>query len=497
MLNSLHRGKTAKPHRARPQWSVARENGLSGTSDWQIARRGKEESIAGFADQVSVDQGRAFRLFVSTTARSFRATAYRMGWYAGFLGRQVWRSPWIKGAQQAAPVLTPGTYMVTAPWDPTLSIETHDWPEGCYLIKLTTDEGDERYVPITVRSAHARGKTLFINEVTTWVAYNQWGLGYNVYSGPNTRAGDYSRRSRKVSFDRPYDQSGAPLFLWYELPQLALAESLGLPLAYATDLELHADLKRLAGARALIFPGHDEYWSSAMRGNALALRDSGTNIAFFGANAVYRHIRLEPSSLGDGRVLVCYKHPNEDPMLTTNPDEATQQWRLAPNPRPESELTGAMYECHPVSGDFMVVAPDSWVFRGTGAAKGQRYQGLVGVEYDRLIGGAPTPRPLQVLSDSPVVCRGVRTHANAVYYTTPAGSGVFNAGSLIWSTTLPVAGANAKVVGAQTSKFAETVTANILSEYSRGPAGLRHPAEDTYDQYVRPPLTDLPYTYAD
>ena len=419
-----------------------------------------------------------------------------MGWYSGLLGRQVWQSPWIKGVRQAAPVLTAGTYMVTAPWEPTLTIETHGWPEGCYLIKLTSDEG-ERYVPITVRSPDARGKTTFINAVTTWVAYSQWGLGYNVYSGPDTKADSYSRRSRKASFDRPYDLSGAPLFLWYELPQLALAESLGLPLAYATDLELHDGLARLTGAHALIFPGHDEYWSSAMRSNALALRDSGTNIAFFGANAVYRHIRLEPSSLGEGRVLVCYKHPSEDPVLATNPDEATQQWRLAPNPRPESELTGVMYECHPVSADFAVITPDSWVFQGTGAVKGQRYRGLVGVEYDRLIGGVPTPRPLQVLSDSPVICRGVRTHANSAYYTTPAGSGVFNVGSLIWSTTLPAAGANATRVGAESSKFAETVTANVLSEFSKGPAGLRRPAEDNYDQYVRPPLTDLPYTYAD
>ena len=487
-------------------WSVARENRLAGTDAWQLAKRGAPEAIAGFADKVSVRPGEPFQIFVSTTARSFQVTAFRMGWYGGKRGREIWRSAEIKGAVQAAPVVAKGVNMVTAPWGPSATVQTHGWPEGCYLLKLTSDEGYEQYITITVGSEVTRGKTVFVNAVTTWAAYNRWGGGWNVYQGPGSAdTGDtegpgaadsgYKGRSRKVSFDRPYDKDGS-YFLWYELPHLVLAERMGLPLAYATDVDLDAKRALFEGAHALIFAGHDEYWSSGMRDTTLALRDAGTNIGIFGANTAYRHIRLEPSELGDRRIVVCYKHANEDPLLAQDPTETTQQWRLPPHPRPESELTGVIYESYPVSAPYVVVEPDAWVFQGTGAVKGSAYNGLVGVEYDRIIAGFPAPRPLQVLSDSPLTCRGVKTYSNSSYYTTPSGAGVFSTGSLIWSTMLPT-GPNHIKFGAESSAFAATVTGNVLREFSRGPAGAAHPAVDNYDTYARPPLRNLPYTWND
>jgi hypothetical protein len=487
------KGHGTARHRTRA-WSVRGENRLAGTSEWQITKLGPADAIAGYADKVSVLPGESFRLFVSTTGRSFQASAFRMGWYGGSLGRLVWRSGPVNCGTQAKPVLIPDVNMMHAPWEPSLTVSTHGWPEGCYLVKLTSDEGYEQYATITVRSASTRGRTAFVNAVTTWAAYNKWGGGYNIYEGPGPQSRRYGRRSRKVSFDRPYDKNGSYL-LWYELPQLALAERMGLPLAYVTDLDLDGDRKLFDGAHALVFAGHDEYWSSGMRDNTLAIRDAGVNIAIFGANTAYRHIRLEPSDLGDRRVMVCYKQAHEDPMLAQNPDEATQQWRLAPNPRPESVITGVIYESFPVNAPFVVVEPDAWVFEGTGAVKGQGYKGLVGVEYDRLIAGMPAPRPLQVLSDSPLVCRGVPTYSNSSYYTTPSGSGVFSTGSLIWSSTLPFGANGAKVVGAETARFATVVTRNVLREFSRGPAGHAHPARDNYDAYARPPLQHLPYSY--
>jgi hypothetical protein len=41
-----------------------------------------------------------------------------------------------------------------------------------------------------------------------------------------------------VSFDRPYDRAGIDRFLSYEQPAVALAERLGLRLAYITDTDL-------------------------------------------------------------------------------------------------------------------------------------------------------------------------------------------------------------------------------------------------------------------
>jgi hypothetical protein len=473
------------------RWSVRTENQLLGTEDWKLVRPGPVEAVQGYADRVSVTSGEEFRLFVSTTAARFRATAYRMGYYRGKQGRQVWQSDWVTGVRQPEPELVPGVNMLHCDWRPSLTVPTRGWPEGCYLIKLVSDEGNDRWVPITVRSTSTRGRTVFVNSVTTWLAYNRWGGGWNIYGGPAGSVEDYHGRSRKVSFDRPYDKNGS-YFNWYELPTLSLAEKMGLPLAYATDLELDGDLALFAGARALVFPGHDEYWTSGMFENAQKIRDAGTNLAFFGANIAYRHVRMEPSALGPNRVMVCYKNETEDPVKG---DEATAQWRMGPNPRPESVITGVLYEGNEVEAPFVVVEPDSWIFEGTGAERGSSYPGLVRVEYDRLIEGMPVHRPLQALSDSPLVCRGVDTWANSCYYTVSSGAGVFSSGTLGWTPILPLGSPTAsKGIPKKTQAFVLRTTENILRVFSEGPAGVSHPAVDNYDEYVRP-LADLKYDY--
>lgn len=96
-------------------------------------------------------------------------------------------------------------------------------------------------------------------------------------------------------------------FLGNEYPLVRLVESLGLDVTYWTDIDLHRHPERLLGHRTLVSLGHDEYWSTRMRWGAEAARGHGVNLAFLGANAVYRHIRLEPSPTGPDRQQVNYK----------------------------------------------------------------------------------------------------------------------------------------------------------------------------------------------
>jgi len=473
-------------------WSVAQENKLPGTTDWRLAKQGPVGSIEGFTDHVSVTSGESFELFVSTTAPSFVVRAYRIGWYGGKQGRLLWESETIAGRKQAAAERVPEINLVSAPWDPSLTVPTKGWPEGNYLMKLTSAKGFEQWVPMTVRSTNTAGRAVFINAATTWAAYNTWG-GYNVYGGPNgtgkDKTGkektDYANRSRKAGFDRPYDKVGAP-GTWYEQPVLVTAERMGAPLAYATDIELHADPDLFKGATALFFPGHDEYWSAAMMHNVTAMRDNGTNIAFLASNTAYRHVRMEPSALGADRVVTVYKDPSEDPMLATNPDDATQQWRQPPNPRPESALTGILYEGNPVQAAYVVTEPDVWFFAGTGAKKGDKYPGLVGVEWDRLTRDVPVPRPIQVVSESPLLKGGkTPTVAHTSYYTTPSGSGVFSSGTMQWSCSVNNDQC-AKRLAPKSVAFARKVTENLFTEFSKGPVGKVHPARDNYEQYAKP-----------
>ena len=125
-----------------------------------------------------------------------------------------------------------------------------------------------------------------------------------------------------MSFDRPYPQTwaqGAADFVGNELPLLMHLESLGLDLTYWTDVDLHTRPQLLMNHKCLFSLGHDEYWSQAMRQGAAQANATGVNLAFLGANACYRQIRLEPCTNGPNRLQVCYKDAAEDPVRPSSP----------------------------------------------------------------------------------------------------------------------------------------------------------------------------------
>ena len=177
------------------------ENSLPGDPRWGIRHLGDAGAMMGYAGQVSVLPGEPITLYASTTGRSFTVIAFRMGWYRGDLARKVWKSGTVPGHKQHKPVVLKPTNTVEARWDPSVTIPTHDWPEGSYLLRMDSEAGPQRFVPVTVRSAKTAGKTVIKNAVETWQAYNLWG-GYDLYNGPGGVA-DYNNRSLAVSLARP------------------------------------------------------------------------------------------------------------------------------------------------------------------------------------------------------------------------------------------------------------------------------------------------------
>ncbi len=150
-----------------------------------MVRTGAQHDVEGYTDRDSVRPGQPVRLFVSTIARHVRVRAYRMGWYAGARARLVWRSASVPARLQPAARVTGPTHTPSAPWRPTLTVDTTGWPAGDYLLRLDTDRGPlRRFVPLTVRTASNRGAVLLVNADTTWQAYNAWG-GYSLYHGPD------------------------------------------------------------------------------------------------------------------------------------------------------------------------------------------------------------------------------------------------------------------------------------------------------------------------
>ena len=466
---------------------VIAENSLPGDPHWWISKLGAPDAILGYAGQASVLPGQPIDLYVSTTSREFRVLAFRIGWYGGDLARKVWESAPIRGSQQSAAKFDDSTNTISTQWGVSLTVPTDGWPAGAYLFRLDAHSGAQRYVPVTVRSASAVGAVVLRQAVPTWQAYNTWG-SYDLYLGPN---GGYDDRSYVVSLDRPGDMDGAYLFMVYERKLVNLAERLGIPLAYLTAMDIASNPQSLDGASALISPGHDEYWSPPERAIVTAARDSGVNLAFLGANAMFRRTRLQASPLGAQRQVVCYKTSYQlDPMYGVDNALVTSDWREPPDPDPESSVIGTLYEGYPAISNFVVLTPNAWMFKGTGVRKGSTFDNLIGIEYDRVNPGYPVERPIQVLSHSPLVCEGVSSFSDSAYYTHKSGAGVFNVGTMRWVEAFDYPTYNWGISSA-CMRFTKRVTANVLRAFADGPAAANYPAHDNLDsvhEYVGDPL---------
>lgn len=450
--------------------------GARGSERWRV-RKPAAGRIAGYSTAASGPAGTRVGLKVSTSAARYRVIAYRLGAYNGGTGRQVWGSDVLPGREQAAPVMRPAsTRTVVAPWERDLTVDTRGWQPGFYVFKLRTNRGHEVLIPYVVSSESAAGTVALVAPITTWQAYNEWG-GYSLYDGP---AG---QRSWAVSFDRPYNgATGANDYRTAAVPIIVRAEELGIPLSYFTNVDLHTTPGLLDGASGYVSMGHDEYWTTTMRSAVTEARDSGTNLAFLGANTMYWRVRLEDSETGPARVVVGYRSDaGLDPRRDDRPLEATARFRDAPMPNPEQQVTGMMYECFPVDTDYVVASPQWWGFRGAGVARGDRIPGLVGPEADRVYPTGSLPRPLQILSHSPYSCGGVTTVAESVYYTAPSGAGVFNAGTLRWGCAM--VDRCERPLGTRTARFVEVVTGNVLRGFAAGPAERRHPAHDNVQDF--------------
>jgi hypothetical protein len=458
---------------------VVEENARPGTLDWVVTY---PAMLYGYADQVSATHGETVTLRINAPQLPYHVELYRAGYYGGTGGRLVWTSPTLPAQGQPFPTVAPFTNMVECDWAPSLAVTIdHDWPPGHYLFKVVGNASGSAngYVPLIVRDDTSHAAFMIMSAVTTSQAYNTWG-GRSLYVGPGAAA----TRSRVVSFDRPYDGSawGAPNFIGNEFPLVFLAESLGLDVTYSTDIDLHEQPSLLLNHRALFSLGHDEYWSQVMRTAADQAVGAGVNLAFLGANAIYRHIRLEASPLGPNRHQVCYKTDfmHEDPLWNVNPAEVTSDWPTGPMPRPEQTTIGAQYTDVGANAAMTIVNPGHWVFAGTGLTANQSLPGVIFGEYDFYDRYLPGPANVEILAHSAIKNRGPGRWSDMTYYTQPGGGGVLATGNAyfiyrlsnapyIYPNLVPPA------VPGVTSVFWRMME-NVFSVFGAGPASVSQPS---------------------
>ena len=193
-------------------------------------------------------------------------------------------------------------------WQLTTSLAVPaNWVSGVYLAKLIGSSGDMSFIFFVVRNDGGHEDFVFQTSVTTYEAYNQYGitsLYNNSSSDPTYTPATQFAHATMVSFDRPFlpgDSNGAGHFLWYEYPMLRWAEKNGFDMTYTTDIDTDLNTNPLTNHKAFLAVGHDEYWSKAMRDNVQAAINAGVNVGFFGANICYWQIRFLPNAAGCAR----------------------------------------------------------------------------------------------------------------------------------------------------------------------------------------------------
>jgi hypothetical protein len=476
------------------------ENARPGTADWLLTQAATARQIEGYASATSVNGGEPIQFFVNTSAAQFVLEVFRMGWYQGLGARRVAGPISTPGVQQVMPTMDPSTGLVECDWVQPFVLTTADaqtgqaWLSGVYLARLTSlgnnhDAGAQSYIFFVVRDDDHTADLLVQLPVTTYQAYNTWG-GKSLYHWGSSQG----QRASHVSFNRPYAANaqnpaaalgmGAGEFLCNLQPHpntykvsnaawdcnlLRWLEREGHDLHYCTNIDTHARPGLWRRHKAWLSSGHDEYWSRPMRQEFEAARDAGTHLGFFGANAAYWQIRLQPSAATaqPDRTMVCFKKANRDPVLDKT--QATDKWRSSAVGRPEEQLMGVMYAGDPVDGDIVVSAPSHWALAHTGLRAGDTLAGLLGYEVDSVQGHGP--EGLEVLAHSPwtsLTEPSLRGVAQVVLSTHASGALVFATGSMQWAWGLD----DFNAPGLRSSRLcpaAQQITRNVLGRFVAGP----------------------------
>jgi hypothetical protein len=442
---------------------VRAENREPGSTGWKI---GAEESVAsddlgrqikGYLSATSVDLGETVDFHVSTQpARPFTVAVFRLGDYGGVGARRMAVSPTLPGVSQPDPAVTPETGTIHCSWSASwaLTVPRH-WTSGAYLAVFTTVDGHRSYAPFVVRDDARRSDFLVVLPFSTYQAYNQWpldgrtgkslyyGYGRNIQgTGPedssSTRTDvhgvpvDYGTRARAVSFARPYSGVGLPQRADLDYDFLQWAERVGYDMTYASSVDLHQGRIDASRHAALVFSGHDEYWSRTMRETVSDAVDRGTHVAFMAANNVYWHVRFDAEHL-----MACWK---SDPDPSADGSGPTRLWRTidAKGEQSEQGLIGVQYNGIPKAEMPLVVQnAEHWLWAGTGVRDGEKIPGIVGGEADGFDAAAPQPASVNhtLLSASHYMALGGNDWPRIQHtslYETERGAVVFAAGTFNW-----------------------------------------------------------------
>jgi len=452
--------------------------------EWFPTSPASSYQIAGWAARPSVAAGEDVALHLNGLGGNAGAPAtlevWRVGWHDG-VGHERYLEPTsvVLGPERPLRTVTDAaTGLEEALWPETVRIRTvrdgRPWPSGVYVVRLTGADGRQSLVPVTIRDAATDATVLVVQSHLTWQAYNVYAR--HLYDGGSA-----------VTFRRPYffeaskASFGAGEYFWLEHRVVRWLERTGFRPTYIADVDLHTQPVP-PSVKAIVLPGHPEYWTQPMREQLEAAMARGVGVLNLAANTMYWRGRMEPWE--GGSRYVCYKTesglPHPDDPLRADPEQATQLYRYTGSA--EQQLFGVMFDGW-VDAPQYVPGPSCYsypltcadvahpVFAGTGIAAGEVFDGLCAGEVDaRVPGYGPVPSSTVAFRAQLPFLVGNRKDpaapviAESVLLERPLGpvpSRVFSAGSYGWPYGLddlgfdgyPYAFANPKI---------QALTAQIL-----------------------------------
>jgi len=345
-------------------------------------------------------------------------------------------------------------------------------PSGLYYLWARTQSGDTFSFPWVVAPREPRAKIAVLASTNTWNVYNNFGGRSNyINSGGlppaptvNARqdlarytnpAGPWSipdGEFKPLSFDRP--EPGNHIFdndPWSdssiadpiqgriqcgqapgEWRLLGWLEREGFEYDYYAEAQLHDGTLPLDAYQVLMISVHPEYWTREMFAKVDTwVREQGGRLMYLGGNGLNCEVTLEGNA-----TLRCMSYDD------TSAPGSEHESRIHRTYRPEAELLGVAFTKQGVmtAAPYKVIAPDHWVFAGTGLGVGDFFGetslhervpgGASGHETDKIT--ASSPRNIQHLAKGTNPNEG---GADMVVFEHGKGA-VFSVGSITWVSSL-------------------------------------------------------------
>jgi hypothetical protein len=286
---------------------------------------------------------------------------------------------------------------------------------GLYHFAATDSAGDRFSAPVVIRNPTfpvdqpPPHTALVVWPYLTWRAYNAYDA--NVDGIPDSWYQFW--RQRRVSLKGPLlpggledDHRAALPFTSWLCARKPLIESI-------TDVELgRLPLDTLRRYRAVVFPGHSEYYEPKTYDLLKRYRDEGGRLVFLQANPFYRQVRVDPA---------------HNAVVMTDYDARER--------RSDFALAGVGYDgcCFPRVRASRYVAAGGhdfdrvrWLFRGTGIGPGRPF-GFAASESDRI---DPELTPHDHVVAGEAIIAGKHGVVNAALVWSRAGRGeVFATGN--------------------------------------------------------------------